>query len=232
MRKLLPMAGILLLTGLLFSACKKDYYVDGGLAEPHYNGTIYDYLANNPYLFDTVAYVIERAGLKETLQHDSVTFFAPTDQSIKEAMDDLNFYRYITVEDSVHLADIDSTIWRKFLSRYIIRGKYPAKRFARIDPVNVYAYPGINYVMDDGYILNIGLIYQNYNNVEAVGARIILLTDITYDPATFTNNPAVTVATSDILPVNGVLHVLNLSHTLGFRPNEFLTIAEQDLQNR
>jgi hypothetical protein len=231
MRKLLPIAGILLLVGLFIAACKKDYYLDGGLADPHYNGTIYDYLVKNPYLFDTVAYVIEKAGLKETLQNDSITFFSPTDQSIKDALEVLNEYRYLMAEDSVHLADIDPAVWRQFLSRYIIRGKYPAKRFARIDPVNVYAYPGINYVMDNGYILNIGLVYQDYNNVEAVGARLLLLTDITYDPATFSNNPAVIVSTSDIQPVNGILHVLNIKHVFGFRPGEFLRVAEQSLQN-
>lgn len=232
MRKLLPIAGILLMVGLLISSCKKDYYVDGGLADPHYNGTIYDYLANNPYLFDTIAYVVEKAGLKEMLENDSVTFFSPTDESIREAMNDLNEVRYALVEDSVHLEDIPAGVWKQFLERYIIRGKYPAKRFARIDPINVYAYPGINYVMENGYILNIGLVYENYNGVEAVGARTLRLTDITYDPVTYSNNPWVVVASSDIEPTNGILHVLNIRHLLGFRPGEFFRIAEQALRNQ
>lgn len=230
MRKLLLLAGMLF---LLLSACKKDdYYKDGGLADPFYKGSIYDYLKNNPYLFDTVAYVIERAGLKETLQNDSVTFFSPTDDAIKGAMDDLNSYRYYNVEDSVHLEDIDPAVWKRFLGMYIIKGKYLAKDFARVDPVNVYAYPGINYVMSTGYILNIGLVYQNYNGVEAVGARIIRVADITYDPSNYANNPSVLVATSDIQPVNGVLHVMNIKHILGFRGGEFARMAEQYLLNR
>ncbi|SEW36365.1 fasciclin domain-containing protein [Chitinophaga arvensicola] len=232
MRKLLPIAGILLMVGLLFSACKKDYYVDGGLADPHYKGTIYDYLVKNPYLFDTIAYIVEKAGLKETLQNDSVTFFAPTDQSVVDALADLNEYRYQMVEDSVKLGDIPPAVWRKFLDRYILKGKYTANKFARMDPVNIYAYPGINYVMAGGYILNIGLVYQNYNNVEAVGARILTLTDITFDPVTFNNNLRVIVSSSDIQPTNGVLHVLSMRHTFGFRPIEFLLAAEQALQNK
>lgn len=232
MRKLLPIAGILLMVGLLFSACKKDYYIDGGLANPHYDGTIYDYLVKNPYLFDTIAYIVEKAGLKETLQNDSVTFFAPTDQSIGEAMDDLNFIRYVSVEDSVHLADIPGSVWRKYLERYILKGKYTANKFARIDPVNVYAYPGINYVMNSGYILNIGLVYQTYNDVEAVGARVLMLTDITFDPVTFNNNMRVLVASSDIQPTNGVIHALSMRHVFGFRPGDFILAAEQELQNK
>ena len=231
MRKLLPLAGILLLIGLFIPACKKDYYVDGGLADPHYNGTIYDYLVKNPYLFDTVAYVVEKAGLKDMLQNDSVTFFAPTDQSIGDALADLNEYRYNNVEDSVHLPDIPGEVWRKFLLRYILKGKHTANQFARIDPANVYAYPGINYVMAGGYILNIGLVYKDYNGVGAVGARLLLLTDITFDPVTFKNNPYVYVSSSDIQPTNGVIHALNVRHPFSFR-GDFLRDAEQALQNQ
>jgi hypothetical protein len=230
MRKLLHLAGILLLVGLLMSACKKDYYIDGGLADPHYNGTIYDYLVKNPYLFDTIALIVEKAGLKEMLQSDSVTFFAPTDQSIGNAMAMLNEYRYIMVEDSAQISDIPGSVWRQFLMRYIMKGKHTANQFARVDPNNVYAYPGINYVMADGYILNIGLIYQDYNGVEAVGARALRLTDITYDPVTFRNNPSVMVASSDIQPTNGVIHALNIKHTFGFR-GDFIMTAEQVLRN-
>jgi uncharacterized surface protein with fasciclin (FAS1) repeats len=229
MQRTLLIAGMLLLTTLLFHACKKDYYVDGGVANPHYNGSIYDYLANNPYWFDTITYIIDRAGMKDILQKDSVTFFSPTDDAVKVVMTALNDYRYYNVEDSVHLEDIDPEVWRYFLSMYVLKGKYLAKQFARVDPVNVYAYPGINYIMSSGYVLNIGLLHQNYNNVEAVGARIIRLTDITYDPQNFQNNPSTIIASSDIQPLNGVLHVLNNNHVFGFRGGTFVRMAEQYL---
>ncbi len=232
MIKLLPIVGILLLGAILLNACKKDYYIDTGLADPHYKGTIYDYLANNPLLLDTIAYIIERAGLKETLQKDSVTFFSPTDDAIRRAMDDLNEYRYFSLEDSVFLKDIDPAVWKRFLSMYIMDGRHLAKDFARVDPNNVFAYPGINYVMQSGYIFNIGLIYENYNGVEAVGARLLRITDISFDPMTFKNNPSEIVATSDIQPTNGVLHVLSTRHTFGFRGNAFLQMAEEYLLNR
>ena len=222
-------AGFLLVTVLLLNACKKDYYIDGGQADPHYNGSIYDYLKNQPYWFDTVTYIIERAGMKEMLQNDEVTFFSPTDDAVKTVMQSLNDYRYRNVKDSAHLEDIDPEVWRYFLSMYVLKGKYLAKQFARVDPVNIYAYPGINYVMEGGYVLNIGLIYQNYNGVEAVGARIIRLTDITYDPQNFQNNPSIRIATSDIQPKNGVLHVLNNSHVFGFRGGNFVRMADQYL---
>lgn len=230
MKRLHFIAAMLLIATLLLNACRKDYYVDGGLADPHYNGSIYDYLVNTPYWFDTVSYIIDRAGMKEMLQRENVTFFSPTDDAVKVVMNALNEYRYYNVQDSVHLEDIDPEVWKHFLSMYVLKGKYLAKQFARVDPVNVYAYPGINYVMDGGYVLNIGLIYQNYNNVEAVGPRIIRLTDITYDPQNFQNNPSTIVATSDIQPTNGVLHVLNNNHVFGFRGGTFIRLAQQYLE--
>jgi uncharacterized surface protein with fasciclin (FAS1) repeats len=232
MKKLWSMAGLLLLSALLLNACKKDYYNDGGLANPIYDGSIYDYLKANPYWFDTITYIIDKAGLKETLQNDSVTFFAPTDDAVKVVMNMLNEYRYYNVEDSAFLKDIDPAVWKQFLSMYILKGKYPAKNFARVDPVNIYAYPGINYVMQSGYVLNIGLIYMNYNSVEAVGPRVIRVTDITYDPSNFQNNPATLVATSDIQPRNGILHVMNNNHVFGFRGGTFVWAAEQYLLSR
>lgn len=228
--KRLHLITAVLLTTLLLNACKKDYYVDGGLADPHYNGSIYDYLVNTPYWFDTISYIIDRAGMKEILQRDTLTFFSPTDDAVKVVMNALNEYRYYNVQDSVHLQDIDPEVWKHFLSMYLLKGKYLAKQFARVDPVNVYAYPGINYVMEGGYVLNIGLIYQNYNNVEAVGPRIIRLTDITYDPQNFQNNPSIIVSTSDIQPRNGALHVLNNNHVFGFRGGTFIRLAQQYLE--
>ena len=194
---------------LLLQACKKnDYYVDGGLANPKYKGTIYDYLTEKSYYFDTIRYIVEKAGLKDMLSTDTVTFFAPTDDAIKDAMNLLNRTRYQNVEDSVYLPDIGPEVWRRFLGMYIMKGKRLAASFPRMNPDNIAAYPGINYVMLDGYILNIGLIYENYKGVEAVGARILNLTDVTYDPAVFRNNPSIRVASSDIQPVNGVIHAL------------------------
>ncbi len=212
-----------------WTSCSKDYYADGGLSNPYYDGSIYDYLAAKPYYFDTIVYIIDRSGLKEMLETDTVTFFCPTDVSIGEAMEGLNAFRYRNVEDSVHLEDISPEVWKKFLSMYILEGKYTANKFPRVDPENIFSYPGINYVMLNGYILNIGLMYYDYGGAEAVGPRILTLTDITYNPKNFRVDPHVQVATSDIQPKNGVLHVLKNHHVFGFRGGEFTRIAEQYL---
>ena len=229
MRKLLPVIGALLIAACFTTSCKKEYYKDGGLANPKYNGSIFDYLQkSNTGLFDTVAYIIEKAGLKEKLDKEEVTFFCPTDESIVDAMNDLNTSRYFMYKDSLQLEDIPPVVWKKFLERYILDGKHLASQFARVDPNNIYAYPGINYITLNGFILNIGLIYQDYGGVEAVGARIIRVTDINVNPSDFLKNPSVIVASSDIQPTNGVLHVLKINHLFGFR-GDFVNVVEQAL---
>jgi hypothetical protein len=218
-----PLALICLV--LLTQACKKDYYADGGLANPVYNGTIYDYLTEKTMYFDTIKQIVDLAGMKDMMMSDTITFFAPTDDVIRVAMNDLNAERYATMKDSVTLSDIGAEVWRKFLGMYILKGKRVAGTFPRVSPENISAFPGINYIMLDGYILNIGLEYTSYNGVEAVGPRILMVTDITFDPTNFRNNPKVRVVSSDIQPKNGVIHALSISHTFGFRRNEFTRVA-------
>lgn len=211
---------------LFLQACKKDYYVDGGAANPHYNGTIYDYLTEKTMYFDTIKQIVDLAGLKDMMTSDSITFFAPTDEVIRVAMNDLNAERYATMKDSVKIADIGGEVWRKFLGMYIMKGKRTAGSFPRVSTENITAFPGINYIMLDGYILNIGLEYTSYNGVEGVGPRILAVTDVTFDPTNFRNNPKIRVVSSDIQPKNGVIHALSISgHPFGFRRNEFARIA-------
>lgn len=225
MKKIFRWTLVLTCIVMLTQACKKDYYVDGGLANPHYNGTIYDYLTEKKLYFDTIKQIIDLAGMKDMMTSDTITFFSPTDEVIRVAMNELNAVRYATMKDSVKMSDLGPEVWRKFLSMYILRGKRVAGTFPRVSTENISAFPGINYIMMDGYILNIGLEYTSYNGVEAVGPRILTVTDVTFDPSNFRNNPKVRVVSSDIQPKNGVIHALSISHYFGFRRSEFTRIA-------
>lgn len=225
-----PLALICLV--LLTQSCKKEYFKDGGLANPIYNGTIYDYLTEKTLYFDTIKHIVDLAGMKDMMTSDSITFFAPSDDVIRVAMNNINALRFAQMKDSVTMEDLGPDVWRKFLGMYILKGKRVAGSFPRVSTSNPAAFPGINYIMLDGYILNIGLEYTNYNGVEGVGPRIMYLTDVTYDPTNFRNNPKVRVVSSDIQPKNGVIHVLSIDHPLGFRGGEFIRVAEDFLKTK
>ena len=84
MKYFLQIITTLLMVTLLFSACKKDEYLIGGsLHNAKVNMTTYDYLkGNSAGLFDTLLLLVDKAGLKDKVNQQGVTFFAPTDYSI------------------------------------------------------------------------------------------------------------------------------------------------------
>jgi len=71
---------------IMATSCKKDkYIIVGSLHDPHVNMTTYDYLKTNR-LFDTLLVLIDKAGMKGEI-NGNVTFFAPTDYSIKALLE-------------------------------------------------------------------------------------------------------------------------------------------------
>ncbi|MET6998044.1 fasciclin domain-containing protein [Chitinophaga defluvii] len=211
---------------LVFASCKKEYFRDTGTHKGVFAGNSVQYLGTNPLLFDTIAYVVNKSGLEEVLTKDQVTFFVPTDRAIKQAMDMLNDYRFTIGKDSAQMSNIPAVVWRKFLSRYIIRGKYMARDFARRDELKLEAFPGQFFETLDGFVMNIGLIYSSYGGVDAVGPRTLRLTYI-YDLAEPTRGRVLSdVASSDLQTDNGVVHVLMDGHFFGFDTKDFIETAE------
>ena len=69
---------------VILSSCKRDNYLTGGtLHNAKYNGTTYDFLKGQASgLFDTLLLLVDKAGLKDKLNQQGVSFFAPTDYAI------------------------------------------------------------------------------------------------------------------------------------------------------
>lgn len=200
--------------------CQDDSYLqDGGVHNPYYNGTIMDYLEKFPdsHYFTELVEVIKYAGLDSVLHNDSVTFFAPPDWSIRFSVNALSRKLYLySGQDSIKdLRQIRPSVWRDFLSMYIIPGKYRLKDIPQLDTANVKAYSGQAYYSYGGRPMNIGVVYFDAGGVKYAGARQILFSYVN----DFTTMDMVNayVATSDIQPTNGVLHVINFTkHTFGF----------------
>lgn len=88
MKKLSIKVLALSITVILFSACKKDYIVGGSPEDVNMykNTTTYDVLKTDP-AFDTLELLIDAAGLKNKINEQNTTFFAPTDVSIFNYLD-------------------------------------------------------------------------------------------------------------------------------------------------
>jgi uncharacterized surface protein with fasciclin (FAS1) repeats len=214
----------LLLFGILLTvaatSCKKEYFNGGSLQNGVFNMSAYEFLKTKPFYFDTLVTVIDKSGLKEAFEKEDITFFAPTDHSIKLSMDLLNSSRYLASKDSIFIKDIPQSIWRKYLSQYLVKDKYLLKDITRYDPVQANVYPGQYMTSYDGYIMNLGVQFSDYKGTRDVGPRKVVLRNIgdIGNPLNF----GATVATSDLQTNNGVIHVINDAHTFGFDPFLFI----------
>jgi hypothetical protein len=204
-------------------SCTK-YYFDTGVHEPNYDGTILDFMKDKAPFFDSTLMVIELAGMNDIFQNEDITFFAPPSGTIFRAIHNLNENLKFSGKDTVSSLDqIKPEVWRNTLSQYIFEGKNLLKDYPQRDTVSYVAYPGQNYTSYGGRIMNIGVIFNNAGGVQYAGYRQLYLAyipDFSNPQVSLTNVP---VATSDIQPINGVIHVLNRTkHTYGFRSHTFI----------
>lgn len=225
---------------LIISACKKDdYYIDGGLANAHFNGDMVEYLESKPMEFDSLVQIIKLAGLEETIRKDELTFFAPRDENIKDLIGALdrggvNSQLYYLGRDTIKtLADVDSAIWRKYLERYLFKGKNLLMDYPQIDFSLLNIYSGQNYYSYNNSVSNIGVVFNDAASsdgssaIKYMGYRQLHISYIS-DVSRPTNWVTAKVASSDIQPVNGVVHVLDYTSAgFGFHQNE----VENDIIN-
>lgn len=208
--KKLTLGIIAALFAIICFSCKKDYYLDTGVHEAKFNGSILQYLKSNRVMFDTTLQVIDLAGMQDVLDKEKdVTFFAPTSSSIVKSVRYLNRFLRTNGQDTVkNYAQIKQSVWRKILSQYIFKGKNLLKDYPQLDTLSYAAYPGQAYASYSGEIMNIGVIYNDAGGVKYAGYRQLFLSyiqDRTQPTQSLINVP---VATSDIQPTNGVIHVL------------------------
>lgn len=211
---------------IMVTSCTKDkYYIDGGKANPVFNGNMLQYLQSNAK-FDTIAQIIKLAEMEDVFKDDKITFFCPTDEVIRRTIGivktgGLNSLLFATGKDTIKtLSDIQPVIWQKYLSRYIYKGVYTLKDYPQLDFNLKPIYPGAFYYSYKNDLANIGVVYNSVNGVKYTGYRQLSISYLA-DPSNPDNFISAAVATSDIQPNNGVVHVLALS--LGTNIGEVFT---------
>jgi len=218
---LVPIAAIAIISISTFSSCSKDeYYIDGGKANPKFDGTVMQYLESDPK-FDTIAQIVKLAGLEETFTKEDITFFAPTDEVVRRTIGlvntnlpnlsgRLNQRLFSANKDTIKvLSDVPSSIWRKYLLGYVMKGKFVLKDFPQLDPDLRQLFPGGFYFGYNGDLYNIGVVFNSANGVKYTGYRQLSFAFMP-DPSNPSNRTTGAVATSDVQPSNGVVHVLAL----------------------
>lgn len=213
---------------ILFASCNKgDYLASSGVHNPAYDGTILDYLKTAPPYFDSLVKVIQLAGMEDVLTKETVTFFAPTKQSVMGAVKLLNDYLYLRGRDTItRLEQVDPAVWKDMLSLYVLKDKYLLKDIPQMDTTNLAAYGGQGFVSLQGRPMNVGVIYGDAGGVKYAGYRQLCYSYI----QSFENDADAMVnalvSTSNIQPRNGALHILrSSSHVFGFTRSNFVQAA-------
>jgi hypothetical protein len=231
--KLLSMKRNFKYTALLFClfaalyACKKnDYFKGGTIRSNKVEMSTYDFLkSQSSGLFDTLVLLIDRAGLKDKINQNGITFFVPTDYAINNYLARRRAQEQNI--DPARLWTIDSLI------------KYELPKFS--DSINA-------------YIINQRLVYDNLTQngnlfaTQKTGAECVVSYEETFD-TNLGYNPNVStpprivyytllrqpitppiianqittaqgvrarVQTSGIESTTGIIHVLNNGHRLFF----------------
>ncbi len=225
-----------ILSVLLIVGCHKDdYYQDTGLHSPNFKGNMLDYIdsrtADERDIFDTLRQVISIAGLEDDFRNRKFTYFATPDPCIGLAVDQLNTYLYNTGKDSVrYLDEINPEVWKRLLQGYMLNGELGLLQFYQIDTLNLGAYPGQLYQTLSLDELNVGSIYQaavsGDMSIIYQGPRKLLISYLPGGSSIRWIN--VTIASSNIKPTNGVVHVVNYKdHVLGFSSNRFISLVTE-----
>jgi hypothetical protein len=216
--------------------CSKDYFDDSGVHNAKYDGNMMQYLEahgqDERSLFDSLLTVIQLAGLENTIANDQITFFAPTDPSIGKAIRALNTRLFSSGQDTVvELSEVDSRVWKKMLEGYIVKGNLGLVDFPQVDTMELNAFGGRLYqTLDEDLIVNIGTVFHDLKNdgvtIKYQGPRQLLFSYIPdmSNPTLFWRSGY--VATSNIEPTNGRLHVLRyIDHQFGFTTIRFADMA-------
>lgn len=209
--------------------CQKDYYKDTGKHKGNFDGTVLEYLESKPDYFSKVVKLIKLTGMENVFQNEEITFFAPADSSINLSLSLLNQLGELNGLPKVtRLEQISPNVWRKYLARYVFKGKKSMNDYRQFDPGNLSAYSGQIYASYDGSLMNVGVLYNDAGGVKYAGYRQLYISFIpsASSPLDYTTWYSAQVASVNIEPSNGYVHALAYAeHYFGFSPILFIQDA-------
>lgn len=210
---LFRLASIYMIGLFLFSCAKDKGYYDPLNTVPVYQGNVYNYLKSKPGIYDSLVKVIDRVGLKETLEDSTVTVFALTNPNFQLAIQNLNNTLSLSDKPNQYLNGVKYEVLDSLLCQYILRGKISSDSLTNQDGKDVY---GVRY----GYPMHIGRNKQSSTGFVGGGPTTIDLSDTR--KSVFNRNWITTGTNSlNIKTDNAIVHVLNADHVFGF--NKFVS---------
>lgn len=201
---------ILILAIALFACENDDYLVDGGISDGNVGMSTMDFLKSHPQL-DTMAILLERAGLADEVNGAS-TLFSVNNLSVKNYTDKvLADLREDDPLAEYGIDDIPTDTLIKYMGAYV----FP-EVITRDDMVK----EGVIYKGVNGEERRISLEPDlgSYSNELSSAPEYVYYTikegDDWDDWDQVVNDTRVIIRTSNLISTNGVIHVLQGSHTM------------------
>jgi len=217
---------------VFFTACKKDY-ITGGTGEDvnkYINTTTYDVLKSNP-LYDTLVRLIDTAGLKDKINSQGFTFFAPSDYSISNYLDSMTYYVQHNINQYAKFG-LDSLFYylrnnikgaKDSMSMYLVNKPLMYKDLTDMGALYPTELAGDTAIVSYEYTTNTNI---GYNPIVSGYPQVVYFTQLWHHYDLSIANSAgkvpptigvhTIIKTSCITTKTGVINALDNSHTLFF----------------
>ena len=218
---------------LLWSSCKKKDYITGGTTEDvnkYKNTTTYDVLNANP-LYDTLVQLIDAAGLKDKINEQGTTFFAPSDYSIYGYLNKRTIYvqQNINQDEQFGLDSLKYYLQNNIngtkdsMLLYLVHTSLPFSALNNTGSLYPTELTGDTVAVSYEYTKDPAL---GYNPVVSSQPQVVYFTQLWYHYDLSDANPAGDITpdigihtlckTSGIITQNGIMNALENSHVLFF----------------
>jgi hypothetical protein len=195
---------ILIVLFSMYSCSNDDYLKDGGLANQNVGMSTYDFLKSNKQL-DTLALLIQKAGMIEVVNAKSTTLFAPNNLSIK------NYIKYMKDQEdnqNYGIKDIPVEDLKVMLGGYIFDQSLDRSKLVKEGKV---------YTTHNGEerLLSLEPFEQYKDQLDQFPEYVYytIKKGAVWDPTDAIDDDIKTVVrTSNLISSNGVIHVLQGSH--------------------
>lgn len=202
---------LIITVALAFFACEQDdYLVDIGVSDPHVGTTTMNFLKNHPQL-DTMAILLERAGLADQV-NGNTTLFAVTNLSITRYIDRiLADLREVDPLAEYTINDIPTDTLTKYMGGYLFNEKISRENMVKEGKV----YTAIN---GEERKISLEPSLSSYSSYLSEPPEYVYYTyksdDVWDDWDSLTDDTKIIARTSNLLSTNGVIHVLQGTHIL------------------
>lgn len=190
---------------LLLGACTKENFIDTGVSNGKHNCTMYEFLQQDSYNWDSTVLVIKRAGLVNMFDGSdpdfkNITFFGPNNHSIR---------RYIIENKHKCVNDIPVEVCRDLMIKHISRKMYMKEDIDfSVPDVTGEIKGGTFIICEGGNTLHAYNLQDSYGGVANAGPVHLRL----FSPVM---KRAVPMATPNLETLTGVVHALNGTYTFG-----------------